>query len=510
MSEQISNTGLFWLNMDKPTNQMISVGIVEFEEPVDIKTIRLEIEKRLLKFKIFRKRPLKKNNKKNEYKLVFDELFNIRYHVRRQALPEPNDKNQLQEMIGDIIIKPMDWTKPLWQVILIENYGNGCVVVFKMHHCMTDQIDSMKILFSLIDNSNEHIVINDQSDIYSITTFLPLGSVVKFSFDAVKSIKNISEKVGKTFINSMTNPFFMIELARTTTGVSIDLVRDLFKLLLIPPDSKTAFKGNPGVRKNLTWSEPIKYDDLSIITEAFDVSINVVLITILTGALKRYLKIEQSPVDYREIRVVLPVDTRAQGGKYEFGKRYGVVPFDLPVHVNNPIKRLLEVKRRIYDIENSPDFISCFRTLNAFGIPASKIANKIAFPLTNKITSIMTNIQGPRKPIHFIDKKIKNFMLWLPRPGNISLSTTIITYGNKFTLGIASDAKIIKDNSIIVDSFIKEFEALLNVARSENIRINLLKMHSKNQKKSKNIIQEEEINKKPIIDSLADEMKSLA
>jgi hypothetical protein len=47
---------------------------------------------------------------------VDDEDFDITYHVRRSALPKPGTDVELDELVGRLISRPLDRTRPLWEV----------------------------------------------------------------------------------------------------------------------------------------------------------------------------------------------------------------------------------------------------------------------------------------------------------------------------------------------------------------------------------------------------------
>ena len=51
---------------------------------------------------------------------VDDEDFDLTYHVRRSAIPKPGTDVELDELVGRLISRPLDRTRPLWEVYVIE------------------------------------------------------------------------------------------------------------------------------------------------------------------------------------------------------------------------------------------------------------------------------------------------------------------------------------------------------------------------------------------------------
>jgi hypothetical protein len=67
-----------------------------------------------------------------------DPHFDINSHLHRIALPAPGDEVALQALAGDLMSTPLDFTKPLWQMHLVENYHSGSALIVRLHHCMAD------------------------------------------------------------------------------------------------------------------------------------------------------------------------------------------------------------------------------------------------------------------------------------------------------------------------------------------------------------------------------------
>ncbi len=134
MTEPMTNEDHFWFCMDDPANLMLITAFMEFEGPVNFDRLQSTIETRLSSFPRFRKRISRPVSGIGIPNWKTDDQFDIRYHIQRVALPPPGDKAELQDMVSNLMTTPLDPNKSLWQVHLIENYGKGCVVFFRIHH----------------------------------------------------------------------------------------------------------------------------------------------------------------------------------------------------------------------------------------------------------------------------------------------------------------------------------------------------------------------------------------
>ncbi|MCW3010131.1 MAG: acyltransferase, partial [Solirubrobacterales bacterium] len=88
---------------------------------------------------------------------VDDPHFNIAYHVRHSALPVPGGERELRNLAGRLFAQPLDRTKPLWDMVLVERIRDEdgrrrFAVISKTHHSLVDGVsgvDIMSILFDL-------------------------------------------------------------------------------------------------------------------------------------------------------------------------------------------------------------------------------------------------------------------------------------------------------------------------------------------------------------------------
>ena len=83
---------------------------------------------------------------------VDDEDFDITYHVRRSAIPKPGTDVELDELVGRLISRPLDRTRPLWEVYVIEGLTGGRIaLVNKTHHAMVDRIGAVDVAAAILD-----------------------------------------------------------------------------------------------------------------------------------------------------------------------------------------------------------------------------------------------------------------------------------------------------------------------------------------------------------------------
>jgi len=189
----------------------------------------------------------------------------------------------------------------------------------------------------------------------------------------------------------------------------------------------------------------------------------------VTGALRRYLQQSNNLVGDLDIRVAMPINIRPMDSEIELGNQFSLILVALPVHIDDPVLRIREVQRRINDLKEAPDAAIAYVLLNALGVSSAKLAKTAATMFANKTTGVMSNVPGPRQPLYFSGKEIKNIMFWVPRIGGLGLGISIISYNGKVSLGIATDTGLVHDPTSILDNFENEYRMLLGMYRAGQI-----------------------------------------
>ena len=493
----MNNVDNFWLCMDEPTNLMVITAFMEFDEPIDFERLKSTIDVRLARFDRFRKRVVKPVSGVGVPHWEFDRNYDIRSHVHRLALPSPGDKAELQEMVSNLTTAPLDLSKPLWQVYLIENYENGCVVFFKIHHCIADGIALIHVLLSAADTEanapwpESRPVKKEKS--FSLDRILPFGSTIKSVQNLAKSTRKVGKLLAREGLDTISHPGRLVEMTKAATGLTADAASLLSRLTIMPSDPDTPFKGRLGVRKTVAWTEPMPLDKIKTVGRAIDTTtLNDVLIATVTGALRRYLKKRNVRVNDLDLRVAVPVNIRKPGTEFELGNKFSTVFLALPVYLEDPVLRLKEVKRRMDNLKHSMDAVVGYGLMSALGVLPPNMAKKAAHLFGNKASGVMTNVPGPRQPLYFSGSKIRNLMFWVPRAGKVGLGISILSYDGEVTVGVASDEGLLPDPEVLLEGFEEEFNYLLELVKSGKIYHGPLVLHDRYQEAQQKKIEKPE------------------
>ncbi|CAM3814082.1 DUF1298 domain-containing protein [Corallococcus sp. ZKHCc1 1396] len=250
-----------------------------------------------------------------------------------------------------------------------------------------------------------------------------------------------------------------------------DLVRDgargvaaLGKLLGLPPDPRSPLRGPLGTRKVAAWSEPVSLARVKAVGQTLGGTVNDVLLTAVTGALRRYLAAVDAPL--RDVHALVPVNLRPldEPVPRELGNRFGVVFLRLPVHLEDPRRRLREVAKRMEALKRSPEAVVTSGVLELLGRTPAALERAVVDVMGTKASLVATNVPGPRQPVSLAGARLDGLTFWVPQAGHVGLGVSLFSYAGQVTVGVASDAARVPDPGALVAAFIEEVEALAAVA----------------------------------------------
>ena len=238
------------------------------------------------------------------------------------------------------------------------------------------------------------------------------------------------------------------------------------RLLARSADPATRMKGKLGVMKRAVWSPAIPLADIKLIKNNLGGTVNDVLITAVTGGLRRYLVDMGDDVSSLEFRAAVPVNLRNENDGGKLGNKFGLVFLSLPISVEEPLMRLTEVRRRMEDLKRSAEAPVTLGILGMMGVGTDAFREFVVRTLEPKATVVLTNVPGPPIPLYLAGQKIKELMFWVPQAGRLGVGISILSYAGSVYLGIATDAGLVPDPGNILEGVYEELERMKVIAKA--------------------------------------------
>ena len=440
-STPVSPVDLAWLRMDHPTNLMVVSALLSFDRPPDWERLLETIERRLLVFDRFRQRVVERGRVWKRPCWEENPHFDLSTHVRRYALPSPGDERTLCEVVSRLVSTPLHPEMPLWQLHLIEGYRGGEALLVRVHHAVGDGMALMRVLLSLTGDDEED------------------GR--RAGEPAAEAAEESPERAGLTAMLAngldLLRPARLLELA----GRGVDGVGAAGHILLRAADPPTALKGELGVEKRVAWSDEVPLEKIKEIGRVSGCTVNDVLLAAVSGAIRRYLGIEEAT----DVHAAVPVDLRDPSEPLSLGNRFGLVFVSLPVSVDDPLERLFEVRRRMDQLKASPEAGLALKILAGLGLTSAEVQKALVEFVGAKTTAVITNVPGPRVPVRLAGAEVRSIMFWVPMSGRVGLGVSLLSYAGGVRLGIATDAGLVGDPERLVAEFHRELAAYGRLVR---------------------------------------------
>ena len=448
--ERMSSVDTAWLRMDRPSNLMMICGVLIFGEHLTLARLKATLSDRFMRFKRFRQRAVQAPT--GAY-WADDHKFDIGAHVRRVKLRGAAGKAELETLVSDLMATPLDPSKPMWQFHLVEGYEGGSAVVVRIHHCYADGIALIQVMLSMTDADREGRVPGPVPP--------PPRHSESTGGDPLAGALKMATKMGSVLIEKGVGLWHEPAKAVAFAKQGSAFTEELAKLVLMEEDSRTCFKGRPGVAKRVAWADPITVAEVKAVGRALDCSINDVLLSSVAGALRSYLLREGESVDGLSIRAMVPVNLRPAEKAWKLGNRFGLVFLDLPIGIENPVERLYAIRENMRVLKGSYQPVLALGVLAAMGAGPKILQEQMLAMLAKNATAVMTNVPGPQQPLYLGGALIDSMMFWVPQSGDIGLGVSILSYNGEVRFGVVADRGFCPDPHRVIERFVPEFEKLV-------------------------------------------------
>ncbi|MCB9758469.1 MAG: wax ester/triacylglycerol synthase family O-acyltransferase [Alphaproteobacteria bacterium] len=449
--ERMARVDAAWLHMETPDNLMMITGVMWFEVPLDRAAVAEVVRERLVeRFPRFRDRVV-------EHRLggpawAPDPDFSLEHHLVEVRLPQPGDHAALEALVDRTLSTALDREHPLWQVMLVQDYRGGSALLTRIHHCIADGIALARVLLSLADPAEgvetDDVLTPDLEDDHGHSRLRALGLQAREAVHGAARAARTLAHEGKEVVR---NPGEVLDAGRYGAEA-------VAKLLTLPDELPTCLRGALSVRKRAAWSDSFTLAEVKRVGKAIGATVNDVLLTTVTGALRRYMLERDGPVV--DVTTFVPVNLRPLDGPIALGNRFGLVFLTLPVSVHTPLGRLHALKARMDAIKDSPEALVAYGILAAMGQAPAAVEGQIVRLFGQKASAVMTNVPGPRQPLRLAGEQVAGVMFWVPQSGGVGLGVSIFSYAGKVLLGINADAAILPDPHEIIRGAEAEFAAL--------------------------------------------------
>ncbi|HSD76927.1 MAG TPA: wax ester/triacylglycerol synthase domain-containing protein, partial [Solirubrobacteraceae bacterium] len=350
-----------WLRMDRPTNLMVITSVLWFDAPLPLDAVRAIFRDRLVApFARFRQRA-DAGGAGRRPAWVDDDQFDIGLHIHHLALPAPGDRAVLQDVVSDLAVRPLDPSRPLWEVHLLDGYRKGCALVVRMHHAIADGILLARVMMSLTDGAE---AVHSRAP-RPRTRQLPLPGPLGAAAGAARAGVSIAREA----VGVARHPERVPGVARAAAQDG----RTLLKLLLPASDPDSAVHGELVPAHHVAWTEPVPLERVRETGRRHGATINDVVVAAVAGAVGRSLRRNGDAVP--SIHALVPFNLRPLDGELDprLGNRFGLVLLPLPTNVHGRSARIHAAHEQMLAIKRSNEGPLSYGILGLIGLTPAMV-----------------------------------------------------------------------------------------------------------------------------------------
>ncbi|MGI8726568.1 MAG: WS/DGAT/MGAT family O-acyltransferase, partial [Solirubrobacterales bacterium] len=390
---------------------------------------------------------------------IEDPSFDLEYHTRELALPDPGDDKRLAEQVARIASRHLDRARPLWELYLIQGLEDGrCALLSKMHHAMIDGMSGAEIMGVLFDlepsgreipePEPEQLPDPDASEpgslemlgrglaalpMQPVRTLRALPSTLPY-LDVAPSILGIpgAERVSRA-----------ASRVRGLIGGGPDGEIIERPRMHAPP---TPFSGSISAHRRFSFGS-LSLEQVKDVKDALDVKVNDVVVAICAGAVRRWLVANDALPD-QPLLAQIPVSVRTDDQMGTYGNRISVMIVPIPTDVADPIGRVERAREAMLAAKHRHNAMPAelLQDVTEFIPPAinaraARVALQLGVaqrmrPLYNLVIS---NVPGPQFPLYLGGAEVEcNYPVSVITDG-VGLNITAFSYRGRLDFGFVAD-----------------------------------------------------------------------
>ena len=375
---------------------------------------------------------------------VDDPHLNLEYHVRQTALPAPGSDEQLRNLAARIFSQQLDRSKPLWELWLVEGLrGDRFAIVGKSHHALVDGVSGVDITTVLFDVDAE-----PQGRSSSPPPWLarPEPTDLKLFSDAMKERLTSPKEIVRGFRAVLRGPRQVLRGVGATSkmvGAGLSAPHTVFNVEI-----------GPHRRFAITQTD---LAELKRVKDAHGGTVNDVILSVVAGAIGKYLRARGHSTEGLEMRAMVPVSVRAAEEHGSLGNRITAMMAPLPIWAEDPVERLHIVTEQMGDLKSSGQAVGAEILTKVTDFAPTTIASQAARlqPAQRFFNLVVPNVPGPQFPLYVLGRKMESIFPMVPLARRQALCVGIMSYNGQVNFGLVGDYDAMAD----LDSFALDLEA---------------------------------------------------
>ncbi|WP_312858060.1 WS/DGAT/MGAT family O-acyltransferase [Pseudonocardia pini] len=452
-SERLTPLDASFLFMEERTTAMTLGGVMTFEPGADGFAVDEFVEligSRLALVPRYRQKVREVPGRLGLPVWVDDPDFDLSFHVRRSALPAPGSDVALRELVGRLLSRQLDRSRPLWEIYVVEGFeGHRVAVVTKTHHAMVDGLGSMDIGAVLLDVTPEPRRVDDAE-------WQPAREPSGLELATTAVLENLLRP--RSAVDALTRSARDVREVAATVKRSVGGLADAFRTAN-RGRSVWALNAPIGAQRRFGMARTSLFEHRVIRRRhgAGGGSVNDVVLAVVTGALRRWLIARGEPIfPDSVVRAMVPVSVRGRNGSATSGNQISAVFVELPVGDPDPVRRLRSIA---VQMEARKRFGRSAGTTAVVGLAglATPAMHQMGARLSSRLSSrlfnvVVTHVPGPPRPLYAMGARMRDVYPVVPLAHGQAVAVGVTSYDGTVCYGLNADRDALPDVDVLAEA----------------------------------------------------------
>jgi diacylglycerol O-acyltransferase len=393
---------------------------------------------------------------------VDDEHFNIFYHVRHTAVPRPGSERQLKQLAARIMSQPLDRSRPLWEVWIVEGLeGDRFALLLKTHHAIADGISGVDLLTVLLSSTPDELIEEPPQ-------WHPRPNPSPRELVRAEWLRRLRAPLG-----AWSAARALIEggaQVRDRIAQGLAAVWELAGAGLRFP-TETPINQPVGPHRRLDWLA-LELADVKAVKNRLGGTVNDVVLATVSGAVRRFL--HRRGVDVRQLvyKVAVPVSVRSEDERGTYSNRASAWLAQLPIGERDPLRRYRAIKRTTAHLKASRQELGA-DVLGQVAEMAGAAFLTLGVRLVSRLAPynlIVTNIPGPSFPLYLLGARLIAGYPLVPLFERQGVGIALFSYEGRLFWGLNADWDQVPDLGDFVEALRASFLELADAAAATDAR----------------------------------------
>ena len=388
---------------------------------------------------------------------VDDPNLNLEYHVRHSALPAPGSEDQLRRMAARVFSQQLDRSKPLWELWLVQGLTrNRFALLTKTHHAVVDGVSGVDIATVLFD-LNPVPEPPHSDDAWAPQ---PEPSSATLLAKGVEDVARAPVRAVRRLERAVQHPESAVKQVRDAVEAVSEVGWNFAN-----PAPKVPLNVEIGSHRRFAWVRS-DLDRFKRVKDALGGTVNDVVLAVVAGALREWLRGRGIRTEGLELRAQVPVSIRASDEHGQLGNRLAVMRAPLPVYIADPVRRLEAVSQAMKGLKQSKQALGAevISRFNDFA-PPTLLAQAARINFSTRLFNLtVTNVPGPQVPLYVLGRELEDIFPIGFLPPNQALFVAIMSYNGGINFGLLADYDSMDDVDVIASGIETAIAELVDAA----------------------------------------------